>query len=435
MAVWNTVRMAAATESDRIDADYYRAEDLQKRKEILTGNGRRLEVVAEVLSGRQTTYDGEGTVDVVRSCDLVSRLIYPQCGRAFERAHATGRQVKVRAGDVLVSSIGMGSIGKISLVMDGGGLVTVQEVTILRNSTVQPEFLFGYLASDAGQRQIEREITGGTGQQHLLPGKVRQIAIPAMPQGIATDLRLAVRRAWDAEQRARIAYRDAEQLFEPVVGEYGALRVAYQSRYGTLRTSERWDAEYFQPRMLDMKESLITMGRPMADVATLTKRPFKEKGKREFDYIEISDVSDGGMAQSRRVAASETPSRATQLVSEGDIVTTTVRPIRRLSAAIGTEQDGNVCSSGFAVLRPTNVPPEVLVVYLRLPAICQLLDVHTTSSMYPAIAPDVLMTIPVALPDESLWSDIEAKVRQSFEARRQAEVLLESTTRLVEQAL
>ena len=231
MAVWNTVRMAAATESDRIDADYYRVEDLQKREEILTRNGRQLAQVAKVFSGRQTKYDDEGAVDVVRSCDLVARLIYPDCGRPFEKAHPTRRQVRVAAGDVLVSSIGMGSIGKISLVMDGGGLVTVQEVTILRNATVEPEFLFGYLASDEGQRQIEREITGGTGQQHLLPAKVRQIAIPAMPQGIATELKRTVRSARDAEQRARIAYRAAERQFEPVVGEYGEHRAAYESQY------------------------------------------------------------------------------------------------------------------------------------------------------------------------------------------------------------
>ncbi|MGA7933059.1 MAG: hypothetical protein WCA35_05890 [Kovacikia sp.] len=82
----------------------------------------------------------------------------------------------------------------------------------------------------------------------------------------------------------------------------------------------------------------------------------------------------------------EAPSRAQWIVRKDDVITSTVRPIRRLTALIERNQDGYVCSSGFAVFQPAKVQPEVLLVYLRLPIICEILDLHTTASMYPAIS-------------------------------------------------
>lgn len=55
--------------------------------------------------------------------------------------------------------------------------------------------------------------------------------------------------------------------------------------------------------------------------------------------------------------------------------------------------------------------------YLRLPLVCELLDLHTTASMYPAISTSELMKIPIALPDDATRKQIVTRVRESFEAR------------------
>ncbi len=89
----------------------------------------------------------------------------------------------------------------------------------------------------------------------------------------------------------------------------------------------------------------------------------------------------------------EAPSRAQWIVKPNDVITSTVRPTRRLSALIKPEQDNYICSSGFAVLKPTKVEPEVLLVYFRSPIVCKILDLHTTASMYPAISTEDLLSI------------------------------------------
>ena len=71
---------------------------------------------------------------------------------------------------------------------------------------------------------------------------------------------------------------------------------------------------------------------------------------------------------------------------------------------------------------------------LRAPAArVRPLDLHTTASMYQAISAVDLMRIPVALPDDTTQKEIVAKVRESFDARREARRLLDEAKAMVEQ--
>ena len=123
------------------------------------------------------------------------------------------------------------------------------------------------------------------------------------------------------------------------------------------------------------------------------------------------------------------------IVETNDVITSTVRPIRRLSALIEPEQNHYICSSGFAVLKPTKIEPEVLLIYLRSPIVCEILDLHTTASMYPSISTEDLLSIPITLPKESIRQEITEKVRESRKAREQSKQLLEIAKTGVERAI
>ena len=97
--------------------------------------------------------------------------------------------------------------------------------------------------------------------------------------------------------------------------------------------------------------------------------------------------------------------------------------------------DGFICSSGFAVLRPRDIEPELLLTYLRLPLVAELLDLHTTASMYPAISTADLLSIPFHLPDDRASAKIVDKVRESFAAREDYLRLLEEAKHTVEEVI
>ncbi len=173
----------------------------------------------------------------------------------------------------------------------------------------------------------------------------------------------------------------------------------------------------------------------IGDVAPARHEKFDASGPGGFDYIEISDLGGDGTASSTSLDRADAPSRATWHVHAGDILTSTVRPIRRLSALIEPPQDGFVCSSGFVVLQPEGVTPEVLLTYLRLPLICELMDLHTSASMYPAISETDLLGLPFAPPDEATADAIRDAVIHSRAARSRATMLLDAAKRAIEIAI
>lgn len=65
-----------------------------------------------------------------------------------------------------------------------------------------------------------------------------------------------------------------------------------------------------------------------------------------------------------------------------------VRPDRRVAAIVPGQLDGAVCSTGFAVVRPTKINAGYLFAYLKSDfAVNQFLR-RTSTSMYPTISED-----------------------------------------------
>lgn len=149
----------------------------------------------------------------------------------------------------------------------------------------------------------------------------------------------------------------------------------------------------------------------------------------------VGDLAADGAATSHVVPGAKAPSRATWIVQPGDVITSTVRPIRCLTGLIEPEQAGNICSSGFAVLTPKGIPGELLFAYLRLPVICELMDLHTTASMYPAISTTDLMRLPFLLPDDVTIKKVKQQITAARAARREAHALLEQAKQAVELAI
>jgi hypothetical protein len=197
----------------------------------------------------------------------------------------------------------------------------------------------------------------------------------------------------------------------------------------------RLDAQFFAPRVEQLLARLARDGLRLADVAPARHERFEPTGSGDFDYIEIGSLGADGTAASESVPMAEAPSRATQYVRTGDVITSTVRPIRRLSALVAPEQDGAVCSSGFVVLQPQGISGEVLLTYLRLPLVCELMDLHTSATMYPAISESDLLALPIPAISPDVQAQVQDAVRQSAHARHRATRLLDAAKRAVEIAI
>jgi hypothetical protein len=352
-------------------------------------------------------------------------------------AELLDRQTLIQSGDVLVNGTGVGTVGRVSLYVSDNVAIPDNHVTIVRQEAIEPEYLAAFLNSRYGQAQLNRRVRGSSGQVELYPGDILDVHIwhgsDALRSAVVETYRSALcRRQESADQLVQ-----AQQLLLKQLGLtnwHPPEPLAYSARSLDALAAKRLDARFFAPRIQALLDILSHDRRTIADVARPRRETFRRDDHEVIQYIEIGDV-EGGAADSAPILSVEAPSRATWYVRAGDIITSAVRPIRRLSAEIRPEQDGFVCSSGFIVVEPRSIPVEVLLTYLRLPPICELLDLYASASMYPAITQTDVFNLPMPVISGEASDQIVSLIRQARYAQQRALDLVSLARGAVEEAI
>ncbi|MFP3384098.1 restriction endonuclease subunit S [Tritonibacter sp. SIMBA_163] len=93
---------------------------------------------------------------------------------------------------------------------------------------------------------------------------------------------------------------------------------------------------------------------PIGEVLVSVEMTAKDEPDREIWYVDISSIDNQSnkVVDPKRMALSSAPSRARQKIIAGDTLFSTVRPYLRKIAAVPEKYDGEIASTGFAVLRP-----------------------------------------------------------------------------------
>ena len=173
-----TAMFSDTAAAERLDAEHFNPRVRAIRQHVLSKfEGVPLGSLGAVLKGKTPKYSDEG-IPVIRSGDLSDI----DDTSAFKRTAPKSARFRLRAGDVLISSIGFGSIGKVQIFDHPEPHTTVSEVTVVRQSVLNPYFLQAFLASPLGQAQIESWVTGATGQLHLRPADVEKVIVPIIPR-------------------------------------------------------------------------------------------------------------------------------------------------------------------------------------------------------------------------------------------------------------
>lgn len=352
--------------------------------------------------------------------------------------HASLGRSSLKEGDILVTKTGV-YFGNSAVVPHGfGDANTIAHVGIIRlKEAYDPTYVSTFLNSTFGYSQLRRRGMKATRPEIKLI-EFNEIEVPFFSEklncGIAKLLDLADKqRALSAEHvdRSALSLLKALGLANWAPPE----PLSYSASSVDAFASGRLDAQFFAPRIQQLIDHLSGAGTTIGTVATPRREKFDAAKHGDFDYIEIGDLDGTGASGSSRVPAGEAPSRATWFVRPGDIITSTVRPIRRLSAQISPDQDGYVCSSGFVVLDPTGVQPELLLTYLRLPVICELMDLFASASMYPAISEADILALPFPAVDTATEQAVVSAVQEGRAARARARTLLDASKRAVEIAI
>ena len=109
---------------------------------------------------------------------------------------------------------------------------------------------------------------------------------------------------------------------------------------------------------------------------------------KKFTYIDIGGIDNKlfKVAETKTFAGSDAPSRARQLIAEGDVLFSTVRPYLKKIASVPRIYDSKVASTGFTVLRGSEaLYPKYLFYYVIQDSFIKQLSKLQRGTSYPAV--------------------------------------------------
>lgn len=209
--------------------------------------------------------------------------------------------------------------------------------------------------------------------------------------------------------------------------------------------SGRLDAQYFMPAKRLVRDALSAMpGQTLGQRFDSIRDMFDPKSDSAPALVRNYDVTDALqpiLDDDKPPVATEEIGSMKKVFKDGDVAISRLRAYLREIAVVRTSGKlPSVGSSEFIVLRPRNkggsrISPETLLTFLRSTPVQTILKWCQDGSQHPRFSESDLMSIhvPDAVADAS--PQIEAIVKQGFEARRRARELLDRAKRAVEIAI
>jgi len=142
----------------------------------------------------------------------------------------------------------------------------------------------------------------------------------------------------------------------------------------------------------------------------------KENSEEEFEYIDISSIDNSlkRISSTSKILWKNSPSRAKQEVKNKDIIISTVRPNLNAVAIIPNELNGQICSTGFCVLRANT--EKVIPEYLFMNSIGKIfinsMSKIAKGASYPAISNKDILNFEIPLPPINLQQKFASIVEQ-----------------------
>lgn len=214
---------SSVVEARRFDANYFAPKyEAVFAKLRATGAAKTLNdgMATLVSRGSQPEYNEAGLPVINSKHVRTNRVLLSDDNR-----RAVPKKLLIQRGDVLVNGTGVGTIGRAAPYLDEQDAVPDNHVTVVRPTEINPLYLSVYLNSQVGQLQIERMISGSSGQIELYPADIRRIVIWDAPKELQQEIADAIQRSFAMENQASELLAAAKRAVEIAIedGEAAAI--------------------------------------------------------------------------------------------------------------------------------------------------------------------------------------------------------------------
>jgi len=431
----------------RIDAEYYREEVLNRLDVLDRHNNDDLENLAEFVIGpfgstvTADQYVNDSECRYVRNKDIHDFLIKESDPAMIpHEIYDPLPRYHIKENDLLITVVG--TLGKVAIATkkDTKSIFSCKS-TIIRTKRINPFYLLTYLNTETGKLFSLRGKRGAIQEGLNLPDlKEIKVFIPSGSfQGFIERI---IKQSFANTENATNLFKQAQTL---LLSELGLTdwqpkqQLSFVKNYSDAEQAGRMDAEYFQPKYEEIIHAIETYSGSwdtLGNLVSLKDQNHTPKSDKEYKYIELSNIAGNGEITGCTIeSGSDLPSRARRKVDERDVIVSSIEGSLSSIALVGEEYDQALCSTGFYVINSSFFYSEALLVLMKSIAGQMLLKKGCNGTILTAINKDEFLNIPLPKLDETKQLEIQQKVTESFNLRKQSKHLLECAKRAVEIAI
>lgn len=421
----------------RIDAEYYHPEFLKIEEGL---SFKKHDILKNLISSNsrysQPTYTENSDVKVINSQYLREDEI-----KYDEARSGIGKIVPYES--IMICSTGVGTLGRVNINYLKNIKISVDShVNIIQSKSINPYFLFSFLQSKYGKSQIEKNISGSSGQIEIYPRDFEKFKIIIPSISFQIQIEQIVKHAYQLLDHSKSLYSQAEEL---LLSELGLLdwqpkhTLAFVKNFSDTQKAERIDAEYFQPKYEEIIEAVKRYKGGFDELGNLVKikdKNFTPKADELYKYIELANISSNGEINGyTENFGNELPSRARRKVQKGDLIISSIEGSLESIALITEDWKNALCSTGFFVVNSDKINSETLLVLLKTKVGQLQLKKGCKGTILTAIDKNELSKVVLPKIDSKAQGEIKEKITEMYKTKTLSKSLLEIAKRGVEIAI
>lgn len=447
MAVWNTIQLSDI-HPDRFDAEYFR-KDYQDNIALLKETGETTSIgrlFKYNLRGNQPQYHKNGTIKALRSVN-VGFMNFNETRQEFvtEEFFKQSSRGKVQKDDILITSTGVGTLGRTSIWFYDENAFCDGHITILRDGVVDPYFITAFLNSKYGLIQFDQNFRGSSGQIEIYPYDISKFVIPECLFPYQEEIGEKVRRAFELQSLSKELYQEATKIFEAKLGlDNSDLEESpnkYAASFNEVILGKRLDAEYFNPRVKEIILRIEKLDHDTINKNFLIKNGFAWKSKKFLNdnsgepVIRIRDIKPT-FIDIKRLTSIESSYASTitfPKAEKGDIVVG-MDGLKYFYASI--LEDDCMVNQRVCHLKPkdnSNISSEYATFIINSKVgQAQLLRDMTIATTVGHITNMNVARLKVPIVSRSFHDEITKMIRESIEADKESRILIDESKNFVE---
>jgi len=307
---------------------------------------------------------------------------------------------------------------------------------------ITPEYLTTFLNTKYGVLDVKRRARISINQSNVNAEELKRVEIPLVDNNLQLQVTQAFDEAFKYVQKSELKFIEAQTL---LLSELGLInwqskhQLTFIKNYSDTEQAGRIDAEYYQPKYGDIIQAIKNYSGgwdTLDNLVTLKNKNFKPKDKEQYQYIELANIAGNGeITDCMLEEGQDLPTRARRRVATGDVIVSSIEGSLSSIALIEKEYNLALCSTGFHAINSKQFNSETLLVLLKSIAGQLQLKKGCSGTILTAINKEEFKSVILPKVAEAKQQEIQQKVTESFNLRKQSKHLLECAKKAVEMAI